>query len=495
MLLIQFLIAIPLLLAIAAAEWPTPAGWLGPTPTPTDLWAGLGLHVLLPAVALLAWQSCLPSRPFRGVPHPTWTNFNHVHLPLVAWSVASLSLTWVWGWSHWVTRTTDDHGLWGTTLILLPHLFGLQWVWTSPALPRLWHASGASERPVWRLWQQLGADLLSRLQWYLLPVLLPLIVVVAGRECLESMAFWGQLDGLSQVITLTVGSMTVVWLAFPLVLRCLLPTRPLDDITLRDWIQQTSRSLRLGCREIACWETQQRIANAMVLGGLPGCRQILISDLLCGVLTRSELYAVFLHEAGHLRRRHLGWRMVTLALATQPLLLSLQQAHVDGAPLAHDSLAGLAQGLLAFFCWFAVSLLLLGYVSRALEFDADAFAVEHALHHPRQAAVPCPPPQASQRTNPTDSPLAPSPPAAHHPTPQSGECQIQADDLISALQKTAILTRTRTDQVSWLHPSVEQRIARIRHLQTSAAFQRVANRRLRLIKALLVLGLFLSLLA
>lgn len=450
---IQFFIAIPLLLAIAATEWPAPAGYLGPAPNLAVVWWGLWLHILLPAVVLWGWQIWAATYRLGSSHFVAW-------LSLTVWTLASLSLTWVWGWSDWVTRVTDNHGLWATTLILLPHLFGLQWVWTTPALPRLWQASHTHPPTVWYLWRQLGNDLLGRLQWYLFPVLLPLLVVVGGREVLEGTAWWAGLDWMTQVVTLTAGSMFAVWLIFPLVLGYFLPTRPLDDPVLRDWARRTSRVLRLGCREVACWETHHRVANAMVLGGLPPWRRILISDVLCQRLSRAELGAVFLHEAGHLRRHHLAWRMLTLALVAQVLLLGIRQARLMGQEPAFESLEHVVVGMLAFFVWLLAALLLLGYVSRALEFDADAFVLD----------------QVDSLAHPSDwRPLA--------------------DDLISSLNKTAVLTHMPTDRVAWLHPSIDQRISRIRHLQTSVVFRRVAQRRLRLLKALLLSGFLLALFA
>lgn len=512
MLLIQFLIAIPLLLAVAATEWPTPAWWLGPAPTLPVVWLGLWLHVFLPAVAVLGWQRWNAHRGPLSDHGQGW-------LSLATWAVASLSLTWGWGWSQWVTRVTDNHGLWATTLILLPHLFGLQWVWTSPSLPLLWNASRLPGPSVWRLWQHIATDLLARMQWYLLPVLLPLMVVVGGRELLECSPIWTELDWMTQVVTLTVGSMAVVWLVFPLALGCLLPTRPLDDPILRAWSHQISRSLRLGCREVTQWDTQHRVANAMVLGGLPGWRKILISDLLCRALTRSEVGAVFLHEAGHLRRYHLGWRMATLALAAQVLLLGIEQANAIDLSLAEDSLERLGGGFLAFSAWLMTSLLLLGFVSRSLEFDADAFVVEHALQHTRHlggTTTPTtrqppsatddrlPPPRVEPTdAEPTDAEPTVTEPASAEPTATeltgdeligNERVWIQAADLVSALKKTAILTQSRTDRATWLHPSVDQRIARIGNLQASTVFHRLANRRLTLLKLLLLLGLTLALL-
>jgi Zn-dependent protease with chaperone function len=503
MLLLQFLIAIPLLLAVAASEWPTPAWWLGPAPTLVVVWLGLWLHVFLPAIAVLGWQRWNAHRGPLSAHGQGW-------LSLATWAVASLSLTWGWGWSHWVTRVTDNHGLWATTLILLPHLFGLQWVWTSPSLPLLWNASRLPGWSVWRLWQHIATDLLARMQWYLLPVLLPLMVVVGGRELLECTPIWTELDWMTQVVTLTVGSMAVVWLIFPLALGCLLPTSPLDDPILRAWSHQISRSLRLGCREVTQWDTQHRVANAMVLGGLPGCRKILISDLLCRALNRSEVGAVFLHEAGHLRRYHLGWRMATLAMAAQVLLLGIEQADAIGLSIADDSLERLGGGFLAFSAWLVTSLLLLGFVSRSLEFDADAFVVDQALQHKnREGGTPTlPTPQPPSATDDSLPPPATEPPGteltgAEPPSTDLtgggliGEerVRVQAEDLVAALKKTAILTQSRTDRATWLHPSVDQRIARIGDLQASAVFRRLANRRLTLMKLLLLLGLALALLA
>ena len=54
------------------------------------------------------------------------------------------------------------------------------------------------------------------------------------------------------------------------------------------------------------WDTEGSVFNAVVTGALPGYRYILLSDALVDALDEHEIAAVFGHEMGHIRHRHLA---------------------------------------------------------------------------------------------------------------------------------------------------------------------------------------------
>ena len=55
------------------------------------------------------------------------------------------------------------------------------------------------------------------------------------------------------------------------------------------------------------WDTDVNTANALAVGVFPGCRYILVSDLLLLAARPHQSEAVVAHEAAHIHYRHLGW--------------------------------------------------------------------------------------------------------------------------------------------------------------------------------------------
>ncbi len=132
--------------------------------------------------------------------------------------------------------------------------------------------------------------------------------------------------GMSDVITgLPIGEVpaaiinTLVLLLFvplglPWLIRHLFKTSRLDTQT-EQWVDEIMSAAGLKRTRIVCWQTGNRSFNAMVAGFVPPLRTLLISDRLLKELPRSELSMVVLHEAAHLRRRHVPLRMLTIVPA------------------------------------------------------------------------------------------------------------------------------------------------------------------------------------
>src|SRR5207248_11762387 len=91
----------------------------------------------------------------------------------------------------------------------------------------------------------------------------------------------------------------------PLGLRLMLGLRPLPPSPLRDRLAAAGRRLRVRYADILLWDTRGGVANAMLAGVLPWFRYILLSDRLLAELTPDEVEAVFGHEIGHVKHRHM----------------------------------------------------------------------------------------------------------------------------------------------------------------------------------------------
>jgi Zn-dependent protease with chaperone function len=106
---------------------------------------------------------------------------------------------------------------------------------------------------------------------------------------------------------------------------------------------------------------------------------------------------------------------------------------------------------------------LLSYVSRMLEFEADDFVME----------------QVANATHPVST--DPGPLETRH-----SELPCDGQDLIQAIRKAGRLNGVDPDRITWMHPSIEQRIERIGWSQRSPVYRRLAGRRIKMLKLCLI---------
>ncbi len=444
----QCLIAFALLLAIAANEWPSPL--VGVTDT-HRLSAVILVQSLLSALAACG---CGRLGPGPASPIRNW-------FPLLCWLAGSLIVTLGLGWSQWVAKHYGTIHVGSALLILVPHLASLVLVWAVPLALGDGRSNSGTHPSVMDRWRAICSHLQVRFQWQLLPILLPLLTVLIARDLLERSLLWQQLNWTMQVGVLAGASMLVVLLGFPFLIKCWLPTKPFADPEFQRCVNDAGERLGLNLRETVEWQTQMRIANALVLGWLPGTRRILISDVLCWALTTPQRFAVFLHEAGHLKHHHLWWRLSVIVLAAEVLLLgsiATQRELIWTNPQESLQVFLATLGLLGLMLLTA---LLMGFVSRALEFEADAFVLEY--HHAT--------PASDMETNARSLSLP--------------------DDLIAAIRCTADLTGTPLTHVTWMHPSIAERIERLRFCHASPVLRKLVKRRLRVLKSTLLSSILL----
>lgn len=206
---------------------------------------------------------------------------------------------------------------------------------------------------------------------------------------------------------------------------------------MRDELKSLARDAGVGVREIWVWPTDGLVANAAVMGVLPGLRCVMLSDCLLESMPRAQIHAVMAHELGHVVRRHLVWMIAvvlgcwTLAsLLITPLAQEMyermaaaaaddsQSAVLHGAALARDA-AVLALGLVAF-----------GFASRRFERQADTFAVQ----------------LLSEREDRREA------------TPDA------VDAMVGALGSVALLNHVPPSRSSWRHGSIAWRQDYLRRL-------------------------------
>ena len=229
-----------------------------------------------------------------------------------------------------------------------------------------------------------GAYVLAQARAGLIPMLAPLLVPVAASEIAHMLAdrFAPARAEEARLAGGIVGAV-LLFLLVPLIVPPLLGLRRMAAGPLRDDLQSLARDAGVAVREIWVWPTDGLVANAAVMGVLPGLRCIMLSDCLLECMPREQVRAVMAHELGHVARRHLPWMLVVvvacwiaLTLVATPLVQALAERYAVDADASSVNEIAQAAVLLRDAAVLALGLLLFGYASRRFERQADTFAVQ-----------------------------------------------------------------------------------------------------------------------
>lgn len=216
----------------------------------------------------------------------------------------------------------------------------------------------------------------TRLQVFSL--LAPVACAILLRDLLLVIAHTRGVDRTNESEALSMlASAMVIFLVGPEILRAVLPVRRLPDGPLRTRLEAMCERLGMSYRQILLWDTHHTLCNAMVMGLIPQFRYILLSDLLIRTMDERQIEAVFAHEAGHVKHRHLTW-FVVFAIV---FLLWLDEAHSlltsaldDSRFFQHLPVEAIMAcvGVTGFFVIF-------GLLSRSFERQADLFAARNVI--------------------------------------------------------------------------------------------------------------------
>ncbi|MFP5467447.1 MAG: M48 family metallopeptidase [Gammaproteobacteria bacterium] len=189
-----------------------------------------------------------------------------------------------------------------------------------------------------------------------------------------------------------------VWMAFNLLLLVIYPTviaplfnrfEPLADDALRERVQALMRRCGFSAKGLFVMDGSRRSAHANAyFTGFGAAKRVVFFDTLLRQLDPGEIDAVLAHELGHFKRRHILQRvlmMFALSLAGFALLgwLSGQVWFFTGLGVtpsldsANDALALILFMMVVPLATYFLSPLM-AQLSRKHEFEADAYASEHA---------------------------------------------------------------------------------------------------------------------
>jgi STE24 endopeptidase len=289
-----------------------------------------------------------------------------VFLPILGWAVA---LT-VFRWGAFVASAVPASWFFVPYVALyLPLfvLFGSAWVSArqvearlSTNAPSAWGAIGRGLRRNLIVLAPLGI-LLALID---LVRLLAAIGVPGVETAMRWHAAYPDLAAAAMVVMLF-----VLGLLGPWIFRRALRATPIPPGDLRRDLEGLAKVVGLKVRDFLLWDTRGRVANAMVVGITPGTRYVFLTDGLVSALTPPEVTAVVAHEAGHAKERHLP-----LYFVVGISLLLLSKALEDLAGPWLDQAGQVWMTLLFLFVfWFVV----LGWLSRRFEKEADAFGADY----------------------------------------------------------------------------------------------------------------------
>jgi STE24 endopeptidase len=229
--------------------------------------------------------------------------------------------------------------------------------------------SGLTPRAPPSLAQTLASNFRMQVLFFFAPVLA--IWCLRDLSALVSGAFDVPMGGQAEAIVF-VTSVLLVFLASPELMIRVLRARPLAPSPLRDRLETMARQLNLRYRDILVWHTSHGVGNAAVMGLIPRVRYILLTDLLIETLDDRQIEAVFAHEAGHVKHRHLVWYVVFFAIFM--LALSGPGEWSYRMLLGVVGLDELPANLIVWLSMTGLFLMMFGMLSRLFEKQADIFA-------------------------------------------------------------------------------------------------------------------------
>lgn len=428
-----------------------PSEWLFLTPQQHGLIALMvcGLPVL---IGVLTFISTLKTRRMMvRSPHvlgPAARFFHRstssIRLALIAGFGAITLFT---PWPDWISVRGVAPALqvFADIVVLLPYFFGAiaMWVIAYPA-ERALH--GADDFPGdsqahWRFSSYLDFQIRHHLLVIAGPMLLILFAANLTHEYEGSLREWsGSVWTPDLVLGIAAGA---VFLVSPLILRRIWRTSPLDAGPLREKLTELCGRVGLRCREILVWKSDGLMINAAVMGIVPSARYVLLSDALLASMTPRQVEAVFGHEAGHVRHRHMqhflvfalvGW--LVAGVATEVFTWWFNHT----GRMTSDAVA-VIQGI-GLLVTFVIWIVGFGWLSRRFERQADLFGARCVTPSATECHLPC-----SVHLAGTERGLE-----------ADRVCATGAAVFASALDKVATMSGIGHDEPSWRHASVGTRI-------------------------------------
>ncbi len=310
-------------------------------------------------------------------------------------------------------------------------------------------------QPVWTLGQYMDFQIRNQILTVVVPMSLFVLAADLMREHGRSLIRWTNVPWAPEIgLACVAGGIFVL---APLMLRSIWQTERLKDPYLRLRLEQVCREQGLRYRDILIWKSHGSMINAAVMGLIPQVRYILLSDGLLAHLGPQQVEAVFGHEAGHIRQRHMTYYML-FAIASM-IGVTLAGDWIELAlDLPAETVEMIVLGLIA-----GVWLVAFGWISRRFERQADIEGVRSLHATDVDCTLPC-----------WEHNLKATAP------PGQRVCTTAAAIFGSALEAVSALNGISKHARSWRHSSIASRQAFIRQAafypETLEQFERMIRR-------------------
>lgn len=375
-----FLLPLAVLVAIASAD--VVEGTEGHADAATGRLGAVLTLGLLAAISLVPWpiHVRLRRRLERTGQHAWVARAQRLtSLQMTGTHAAMLLGVLVWGWSATAAAWTRHVPLVGTLLTIAPWLLAAG-ATLAQAYPLEAMLRGAG---MVRGFDQGEADLgairvPSRGEWVwdglrerILCVIAPGILLFAWWDVSEvAVAWWNGMkaagegvDPEAAAMWAKVAGMALMIVIGPAVMARVLPTTAVRSGSVYELARAVGRATGVRPPAIRLWRTTRPVANAAIMGAVPGTRTMLLTSRLVDRLDDAHLAAVMAHELAHVKHRHVPWIAGTIAtglLATDAVAAVAERAGV------------LTPGGLHVGAGIVVALGAMGLVARRFEWQADA---------------------------------------------------------------------------------------------------------------------------
>jgi STE24 endopeptidase len=160
---------------------------------------------------------------------------------------------------------------------------------------------------------------------------------------------------------------------------------PLEPGELRDKLNNLAERTGFSLTNIFVIDGSKRSTRANAyFTGFGSKRRIVLYDTLIGKQSPDQISAILAHEVGHYKKKHTVKTLIMSVVQTGVILFLF--SIVVGNPIIYKSMGSTGQGfhlgLIVFFILYSpissITSVLMNYISRRFEYQADTFAAQHA---------------------------------------------------------------------------------------------------------------------
>lgn len=371
--------------------------------------------------------------------------------------------------THWPTWFAFDRyhpvlKIFGDLIVVAPAFIGIVLLWAAgfPFEQRMRASSTFSQLDGSHPSLSLGRYVMFNLRHQILVVAAPLTLILFASNVVRSydrvlQNIFGWVWAPEAILIASAGA---VFTFAPVLLCRIWHTQSMEPGPIRSSLEAMCERIGLRFRDILIWHSDGMMINAAVMGIIPSVRYVLLSDGLLEVMSDRQVEAVFGHEAGHIRHRHIPFFLL-FAFVGWLLVAGLMELLIRLGGSSTSTWLVQTVGVVATVAVWGGGF---GWISRRFERQADVFGASCVTPEPGECHLPC---------------------SVHLETGlvldgDDRVCASGASIFASALDRVAALNGIPLEERSWRHSSIGSRIRFLTSLaddpKQAHAFARLVGR-------------------